>query len=245
MRLDTGLAFVFGETVAFLRQAWWLAMAAILPNLALYVLRHVAVPWNETANLWIVSATMAIANVALTYWVIRFIALKRDVSAALEVNRASARTFLPYAVAAFCWIGLSVPLASITGGWNGFALRLSPELLYFFAPWPMTSPSGSTVIGPIRSLKLIAPHLAWAIGILALLLLVYVLFAAAIGLLAALLLPATAILFFMNGSSLAGACARAILEVMWDVAFIAATYALALRTGIRVSGTERLRAIFE
>jgi hypothetical protein len=244
MRPNPGLAFGFSETGAFLRQAWWLAMVAALPNLTFYVTGHVPVPWNEAANIWIVSAVMALANVALTYWIIRFIALKHDVSAALEVNPDSTRTFLPYAVAAFSLLCLSVPLASIVGGWKGIALRLSPDLLYFCAPWAMTAPSGSVVIGPIRSLKLVAPHLIWAVGVLVLMLLLYALFGVVVGLLGGLLLPTPAMLVLM-GSSAVSAVARAILEIIWDVSFVAATYSLALRTGVRVSGVERLHAVFE
>jgi hypothetical protein len=235
------VAFVFSETAAFLRQAWWLALAAALPNLTLYALWYFPMPWDGAANIWIAGAVLALANVALTYWVVRFIALNHDVSKALEVNGDSVRTFLPYAVVAFALIWLSVSLASIASGPIGIVLRLLPELLYFFAPWALTAPSGSAVVGPIGSLKLVAPHLGWAIGLLVLLLLLYALFAILLG----VLLPARAALMLLNGSSLVGAIVRAMLDIIWDVAFISATCALALRTGIRVSGAERLRTVFE
>jgi hypothetical protein len=201
-------------------------------------------PWEMAANLWIINAFTALAYVALGYWVIRFIALGRNVSAALEVNLDSARTYLPYGTVVFLFVWLSAPLAVLSGSLTtAILLRFSPLVLYFLAPWGMTAPSGSTVIGPVKSLKLVMPHVGWAIGVLVLLLLSLVLFGAGIGLIAGLLLPAPVL---MSGSvSLPAALVRGVAEAVGDVSLIVATYALALRTGVRVSGPADLRAIFE
>lgn len=244
MRLGQSLVFVLNETVAFFRRAWWLAIVTALPDLTYLAMSRFPMPWGASANIWIVSALMALTIVALTYWVVRFIALEHNVSAAIEVNRHSARTFVPYALTALVWIWLSMSLASTTGGPAGLVLRLAPELLIFVAPWAMTAPSGSTVIGPIRSVKLVAPHLGLAIGLLFVVMLINALLAYAIILLGwswASRAPSS----FMSNLSVMSTIAQAVVEVIFNVTFVAATYALALRTGVKVNEAAGLSAVFE
>ena len=246
MRTETGLAFIFGETFAFFRRAWWLAGVAALPALVAYALPRVPVPGNGSANSWIISGLAALAYVALSYWVMRFIALRHNVSSALEVNLDSARTFLPYGAFAFALLWLTAALASSIGGLPARMLQFVPLLvLYLLAPWGMTAPSGSTVVGPMRSLKLLVPHLGWAIGVYVLLLFAVVLLFVGVGLLGGLLLPAPVAISIFAPESLAVAIIRAVADAIGDVSLIAATYALTLRTGVRVSGAADLRAVFE
>ncbi|MXO61159.1 hypothetical protein GRI89_16570 [Altererythrobacter salegens] len=232
------------ETGAFFRRAWWLAITSALPGLASYAMWRLPMPWDNSAGVRIVNAMTAFAVVALTYWVVRFIALEHDLRAALGVDRNSVRTFLPYAVTAFSIIWLSLTVSTMIGNMAGTTLRLLPEFLFFLAPWAMTAPSRSNVIGPVRSVKLVAPHLGWAIGLLFAVLLLNTILVFGVGFLGGRLTAGTA-LTFLGGFSLASTIGRAAIEVAFNVIFPVATYALALRTGVRVNEAAGLSAVFE
>lgn len=108
----------------------------------------------------------------------------------------------------------------------------------------MTAPSGSTVIGPLRALALVVPHFFWAIAFYVMVFLISGIPSAAFVFVVLKIIPADAVGSF-DLHSLAKAIAQVIISIPLNVSLIVATYAVALRTGVRVNDVGDLRAVFE
>jgi len=245
MRFARGLAFVFRESWAFLRNGWWVAIIPSLPIPA-YRLTAEWLPTNwDDAAFWGSRALAASLPAALAYCVVRFVALQHDFAAALSVNRASVRTFLPYlAVMTLINFGVSVaPIYSADIGTFLASLVVGLLVLPLLSPWTITAPSGSTVIGPVQSTKLVLPHLLWAA--------VFML---------AVLIPIGVLqtfsnfsLYLLSGAPLSEQTQPNVLPIAIDalfnaygeLIFIIAQFVIALRAGVRVSQERTLTSVFE
>jgi len=143
MRFGEGLAFTYRESWAFIRKAWWLVPVPIIPILLFSLAEiHELVPLEnlEMAG-YLVTAIDAAFQTASTYWVMRFLALERSVSAAISVNRQSAASFAPYLVCmSLIWLGIG--LAGNAGVLGYFLLWLTTSIIIcMFAPWSVMAPS--------------------------------------------------------------------------------------------------------
>ena len=179
MRFDQGLAFVFAESWAFIRRAWWLALLPVLPLFILALAFDYMPTGSAGALLLPVSALAAFLKTAAVYWIMRFLVLGHDLRAALTVDRNAARTFAPYLLAMTAYNLTPELLAAYISHEDSVSLTYSTFLLILlsplFAPWSVTAPSGSATIGPLRSIQLMLPHSIWVIAfmlVLAMLLLV-------------------------------------------------------------------------
>jgi len=245
MRFADGLAFVFRESWAFFRKGWWIA---IIPSLPVPVYRLVAAwlptQWDDTF-FWASLGLAASLQAALTYCVVRFVALRHDFAAAMSVNRASMLTFAPY-LAAIASLNLVLSVAQMysVGLWASLALLAVVLLLLpLLSPWTVTAPSGSTVIGPIQSISLVLPYSLWAaIFVLVALLPVMV-----------LQIISNFSLYLLSGAQLSEQTQPNVLPIAVDtlfsayngLIFIIALFVVAHRAGVRVSEDRTLTSVFE
>lgn len=239
MRFGNAVAFAYRESWAFVRRGWWLALVPPLPFLA-YVLSVNTMPQIQTepAWWWLANGLGAVLQAALAYPVIRFIALRHDFAAAIAVNPDSARTFAPYLAAMSV---LNITLMSIsnhTGPWTWVGMMaLGLVVSVLLSAWSVTAPSGATVMGPIRSIRLVGPHLPWALIFQILALLPVVLLQGAGLVLVLRLSPALVIQGWPVADALLTAYAN-LLELV-------ALFVIAHRAGVRVSEDRRLAAVFD
>jgi hypothetical protein len=246
MRFGQGLAFAFSEIWALLEKGWWLALLPPLP-LLVYSTSAEAVPqdWHEVI-LWSTLVGMAALQAATPYWVMRFMALNHDFAAALSVDRDSARTFAPYfATAASLNLAFLAGATFLAEDEPTSAVLAATALIVFLllSPWSLTAPSGSTVIGPFRSARLVMPHLLWAVAFAALVLIPFALveFVASGALLA---LPHTQIAG-QSPSALASYGLTAIFSALTDLALVVSMFIVAHRAGVRISAGSNLTAVFD
>ena len=243
MRFGSGLAFVYDETWAFIRRAWWLALIPSLPLAGFLVLADLGSPkvW-ERASFWCAVGLAAVLQAVLPYCLMRFIVLRHDLAAAVSVNRASARTYGPYLAAMVALdlfarggTALGQPLAAIAIiAW----LFLYPSL----SLWSVTAPSGSTVIGPIRSVRMVLPHLLWAFAFLICVLV-------PLGLLQTVSNLALDRLLGSPGENSSYPVVVAVSDILFhaasDLLAIAAQFVVAHKAGMRVSEDRSLAAVFD
>lgn len=245
MRFGRGLVFVFDESWAFIRRAWWLAIVPTFPWLAYELFADLLPSTYLDPAYWSAAVLSAIVYTAATYWVMRFIALEHDLAAALTIDRNSARTFAPYfAVVTAVGIVLEAWAYFYSSDWVLIAQGVIWLILVsLVAPWTVTAPSGSTVIGPLRSAVLVTPSLPWAIALLIILLI-------PISLVSWAALEAVFALaeLSVRGTSLnekISAVAQALIEAYSNVVLLVALFVIAHRAGVRVNPTRQLAAVFD
>jgi hypothetical protein len=245
MGFGQGLTFIFNESWAFVRKAWWLAL---IPSIVPFLSYSAASPFlsasHQEAALWSRLVLRATLQTIELYWVLRFLALDHDLAAALAINRSSFRTFLPYFVtisalnlAILATNSLNVSLAWLTLAI--FALFAFPLL----SAWSVTAPSGTTVIGPVRSARLVLPHILWAVALL---------FVAAVPIPLLQLAADAAInampempLGKLSSRVLAAAFLQAMVAAYSDLVVAVALFVIAHKAGVRISDESRLAATFE
>jgi len=245
MRFARGLSFVFNESLAFFRKGWWLALLAVLPVPA-YSLVAARVPRGEDARiLWASVVLAAMMQAALPYCIVRFVALRHDFRSAISINRKSMRTFAPY-LAVMVPLDLALIAAPMyfAGVWTSVGEFVGVVLfLPLLSPWSVTAPSGSTVIGPIQSTRLVLPHLWWAA-----LLIIAVFLPIAI-----LQVVANSFLYVLSGAQSSAQSGLNVLPVSVGVffnacsnlAFAVALFVIAYKAGVRVSEDKTLASVFE
>jgi len=244
VRFGRGVAFVFEESLAFVEKAWLLALLLSVPSFILGLSDLVTPGAAVQERLIAFQAASSAANVLTIYWVIRFQALKHNLAEAIRINRASAKTFAPFAL--FMWLfGFSAGVLLMQGAQAVLALALIPGLILLaaLALWIVTAPSGATVIGPLRSARIMTPHLLWS-G--AFLLVIQAIIAIADHLLA----NAINALNDAAGSMLPLMIAlmtikNAVMGLAYNTAFGTAIFVIAHRAGMRVDSQPGLAAIFE
>jgi hypothetical protein len=245
MGFGQGLAFIFNESWAFVRKAWWLAL---LPSIVPFLSYSAASPFlsesHQEAALWSMLVLRAMLQTMGLYWVLRFLALAHDLAAALAINRSSFRTFLPYfvTISALNFAMLATSRLNAGAAWLTlvvFALFAYPLL----SPWSVTAPSGTTVIGPVRSARLVLPHIFWALALL---------FVAAVpipllqlGADAAINAVPEMPLGKLSSRVLAGAFLQAVVAAYSDLVVAVALFVIAHKAGVRISDESRLAATFE
>ncbi|KRA80541.1 hypothetical protein [Altererythrobacter sp. Root672] len=245
MNLGQGLAFVFSESWAFWRKGWWLALIPTLP-MTVYDFFASQIP-DASADLayWSQIVAEAMLTVAVGYPVIRFIALNRDMTEALTISRASARTFAPYLISMTL---IEVALAAwsdhdVSGKATLAQAIVAVLLVILTAPWSVTAPSGSTVVGPTRSATLTAPSLFWAILLMTIAFIPISLVGLVTGLLVAKL-PDIEIGAYAL-SNLASLAAFTVTLSFALVMSCAVAFAVGHRVGVRIDRTDKLAAHFE
>lgn len=90
--------FIVSESGAFIQKMWWLVPAPIASGLLYDLSWSFDLLQPTTSELAYTTSTILDSTLlaASTYWTIRFLALGHDVNAALSINWASAKTFLPF-----------------------------------------------------------------------------------------------------------------------------------------------------
>lgn len=237
MRFGSGLAFVYDETWAFIRRAWWLALVPLLPlTLGSLTLFDASQPLRWDPALWGALFLSAILKAALPYWVMRFIALNHDVAAAVTVNRDSARTFAPY-LATMTALNLVLLIGTTFGDDEAFTVGFGLGSLFvlpLLSPWSVTAPSGAAVIGPAQSIRLVLPHLFWAITFMVVVLIP-----------ATLLELVSVALAERSALPLLVSLVQSAFNAILDVLFTVALFAIALKAGLRIGADRSVAAVFD
>lgn len=238
MRFGRSLVFVYEESWAFILRGWWLVILLSLASAAPALAEAIIPQGWDGATLWSALGLAAVLRAALAYVVMRFIALGHDFAAAVSVNGASARTFAPYLVA----MSLFNVLTTGAGYYADTGTSLAIAILVLFvlpllSPWSVTAPSGSTVIGPIRSIRLVLPHIFWAAAFT---------FVAVIPLLL-VQTAADALLFLSYGAleNYAPPIADALVWTVGDLITLAALFVVARRAGVRIGADRTLASVFD
>lgn len=243
MGFATALPFVFRESWAFFRVGWWIVLLpAGLAGVGALVLERF--PDRIDAAIWIGAALYAIWLAALPYWVLRFIALEHDLTAAISINRASARTFAPFFYATLALALVSPIVGEVTGdplAWAAVVL-FNLVVILLLSAWALTAPSGSRIIGPVQSARLVLPHLLWA---LALAMIVIVPVALLQFIVDAFLFDIGTRLAAAPFYDLAGLIAGLAVGAVLDMALIVILFVVAYRAGVRIGGDGTLSNVFE
>ena len=170
MRFGQGLAFVFGESGAFLRKAWWLAILAGLP-LSLSDMVRWGDPAPELGPYFAAHLLTALLDTYLLLVVIRSVAGKQPLVSAMRVDADTVRQFAPFAIVTIIWVAAVYYVYLIDESVRTYWLvtAASAVVSALLAPWAMASGLGMANYGPRRSIRAAAPHLGWALGIYAIL----------------------------------------------------------------------------
>ena len=235
---------MFRESWAFFRAGWWLALLPPLPT-AVYSIAADRLPpdWVDVGE-WVSLGLGAALQAALPYCVLRFIALEHDLAAAVSVNRASVRTFAPYFGATLALTLASLVLTTFSADLLVLAALalFNATVLLLLSAWAVTAPSGSTLLGPLRSAGLVLPHVVWALGLCSVAALpVALLQVAAISVGAVIVSP----LVEQSSYGVATATVEMLFGGIADLIFIVIMFLIADRAGVRIGPDRTLAGEFE
>ncbi len=161
------VGLVYRSSWDFIRAGWFLAALVVLPWVASEILGQLPSLQGSGARwIWIGFGILTwIAAVPIFYANIRFLSASGGMKQALAINKASIRTFWPFAIFmivlepvtffALFLMGQTL-LADVLAALQGL-------LLLSLALWAVSAPSGGNVISPLQSIKHMFYRLPWAI----------------------------------------------------------------------------------
>jgi hypothetical protein len=171
MHFGRGLAFVFDESGAFLRKAWWLAILAGLPFALSEMVR-----WGDVAPgiqpYLIADLSSVLLDTYLFLVVVRFVAGRQPFGSATAVDAATLRRFGPYALFSIV-VGAAqyyVYLVDESARAYWLITAVAVALGALLAPWAVASALGMVRHGPRRSIRMAAPHFLWSVALYGILL---------------------------------------------------------------------------
>lgn len=170
MRFGQGLAFVFGESGIFLRNAWWLAILAGLPFSLSEMVRW-GDPAPELGPYFAAHVVTALLDTYLFLVVIRFVAGRMRLDLAMCVDAGTVRRFAPFAIVTIILVATQYYIYLIDQSESTYWLVTAASVVVsaLLAPWAVASGLGMANYGPRRSIRMAAPHLGWSLGIYAVL----------------------------------------------------------------------------